>query len=723
MKIKLFKDKLEYVLKKPESNNMLHCHTENSLADGAQTVEQMIDKAIENKATAVAITDHGVAAGWLDAMDYGKEKGIKVIPGVEAYIRGMHLLLLAKNYAGFQALSNFITETNEHMEKGRPQGTKEMLEKYFGPGTEGHGNVVSTSACISGVIAYCLSDGYRIDYEISKIQKKIDSIIIPDEYEKIKAVLEKMSAKEKKVADEIKSCTTLAKKTYKKAEVNIRKLKDDDMRASALAALEKEKEESVLAAARIPDLKEKQEKLKEKMKPLKEAMRKCNTKLGNIEKYNEEIKSLDNSRKTEPEMLQDARAEIYDYRHIFGKDDFYIEVQYHGYEHEGEIYPKLVKLANETKTKLVATNDAHFARPEDMFTRTLLLNAGYALNSQRWMDAQPGDDQIYMKSGREMAASLAEILPEEDICAAFNGIMEITDKCNVVIPDTKHYPKIKNAKEELRERCESGILKRYPDGIPAEKRKKLEYELEIIDRMGYNDYFCEIADIIKFAKDSADNSIEIGPGRGSGVGSIVCYVTEITEVDPGDYDLMFERFLNPDRVSMPDIDTDFSEHARAISLSYVKEKYGTESVANIMTKNRMAAKAALDYAGKLYGIQQYEDKSRYTTLVKNMKECLTEKATAIKDGKETIVSLYGNDTAAMSILDYAERMEGYTTSFGTHAAGVIIGDGNPIRNFIPLIRITTKKDGKETVTWAIQANMTQAEADLGFIKMDVRTVR
>lgn len=715
---KEFGKELKKILSDPESNNMLHNHTDNSLGDGAQTVEQMFDKAKENGATAVAITDHRVATGWIDALTYAKKIGLKAILGIEAEEEGRHILLLAKNYTGFQALSQFITETNNHMTKDKPQCTREMLQTYFGNGSLGHGNVIASSACIGGILAYYLSDGYRIDKATATIQGKIDAIEIPPEYEKISEALKKLETEERKLAAKIKEDGALAKKSFVKAERNLKKLTDEGIRTAALAALESEKEESVKAAVRLPKLKAKKESLKAKKKPLKEAMKAFTAKINNLTKYQEEINNLESQRLSQADMLQNAREAIFDYREIFGDKDFYVEVQYHGYEHEAEIFSALAKLANETSTKLLATNDAHYANAGDSITRTLLRNARYALKSEKWMDEDLGDDQLYMKTGRELAEALSEILSEEDICKAFMGIKEITNACNVVIPETKHYPKIEDSKKKLREMCEDGIKDRYPEGMSSDRYERMEYELSVIDKMGFNDYFCEVADFIKFAKDQADNSLEIGPGRGSGAGSIVCYLCKITELDPMKYDLIFERFLNPARQTMPDIDTDFSEHARNISIEYVKNLYGEESIASIMTKNKMAARAAFDYAGKLYGIQHFGEKGKFASLVKELKLCIPDKANKISEAKDAIVSNFGNNKEAMQILEYAERIEGFTTSFGTHAAGVIIGDGTPIKNYIPLIRIINKKNGVTTETWAIQANMVQAEADLKFIKMD-----
>ena len=190
----------------------------------------------------------------------------------------------------------------------------------------------------------------------------------------------------------------------------------------------------------------------------------------------------------------------------------------------------------------------------DLEKRTLLRNFGkISQKDPKWSAPIQGDSELYYKTGDEKAAMLSEILPEDMVNEAMGNIEIIADQCNLELSDAKHYPHFDNAKELLRKMCEDGIKEFYPDGLwTKELADRMEYELETINKMGFNDYFCEVADFIQYAKAHGENSVEIGPGRGSGAGSLVCRLCKITEgLDPIEYNLLFERFLNPERVSMP----------------------------------------------------------------------------------------------------------------------------------------------------------------------------
>jgi DNA polymerase-3 subunit alpha len=728
---------------KKYSSNGLHCHTDNSLGDGVATVQKLLDRAKALGADAVAITDHGVCAGWLDFYNYAKQIGIKPVLGVEAYVsqaeellrlmgltmpeEGIsqsmesrarrHFILLAEDYQGMQAISRYVTESNRHMDsRKKPCGTMETLNRFFGPGYEGHGHVIGMSACIQGIPSLPLHYNFQIDREIAKVQKKIDAVEFPEGYDEAVKMVEALSQKEETVKAELTQTRALATKRYKKAEMKILKMEDSEEKGLLLANLEREKQESVDAEARMPKLQERMKSLAAQKKPYKDIVSKAKTKLGRIEELKKEIQGLEQLKRDEESIMDAARRTTTQCQQIFGEGHFYMEVQNHGLPEEAYIYPRLAQIAREEKIPLVATNDVHMAEKTDTHLRTMIENMAYLTTAKEWKPARPGDEELYYKSGDELAAKLAEILPEDMVEEAMANIDAVCGKCNLELSKEKHYPKFENAKDRLRKLCDEGIPKRYPDGFPDSYRKQMEYELGIIDQMGFNDYFVEVAEFINFAKESADNSIEIGPGRGSGAGSIVCYLSGITELDPMKYGLMFERFLNPERVSMPDIDTDFSGHAREISIVHVKELYGERNVASIMTKNRMAPKSALDYAGKMYGLERYQDKGRFTPLVKSMKALVGNKpGVTLSDCGDAIRTEFAANEEALTILAQAYELEGITTSFGTHAAGVIIGDGRDLENFIPLI-LTKDDDGNDA--WAIQADMVQAEAQLGFIKMD-----
>lgn len=729
-------ENMDLLNKRQWTNNHIHCHTcDGSLGDAVERASTLPKAAKELGATACAITDHGTGAGWLDFYNAALDCGINPVIGLEAYVnkvfpsvlksegkvRRTHFLILQKNYKGWKATSRLISETNRHIDaKGKPCATKEMLKQFFGPGTEGHGNVIATSACVGGVIASEFSFNHDIDYQIAKIRKLIDKVEMPEGYENALEKVMEVKKKQEELDEEVERLKPLAAKRYKKRQNSIDKLEESDAKISLQMILAGEMEESRLAKERLAEIKTLKSRLTESIKPEKDIISKAKSKLDKIAEHEENIRKLDASRRSNEEMMANAIQEIRDYVEIFGEGNFYVELQYHGIDLEADVYPKLAQAAKAVGVPVVASNDVHFLKQEDAFIRTMVLNMRNITDAKEWKKPGQGDSEYYLKTGKEMAETLLQILPYETVEEAMDNIDVICNQCHVVIPDDKHYPVFKDAAKLLRNMCEEGIKRRYPLGgtkvFTAEYRTQMEYELSVIDKMGYNDYFCEVADFIMYAKEHGDNSIEIGPGRGSGAGSIVCYLTGITELDPMKYGLMFERFLNPDRVSMPDIDTDFSAHAREICIAYVKQKYGERSVAGIITKGTMAAKKAFDYAGKLYGLEKFSEKKQFSGLVKEMKSLIGNEPNAkLSSYEETLRKQYGQNKNAMEILDRALKLEGLVVSYGQHAAGIIIGDGTDIENYIPLLK-TKDDDGKDT--FVVQADMVQCEAQLGFIKMD-----
>lgn len=716
-------------------NSSFHNHTEVSLGDGVTTAEQLVKRAVEIGAEVIGVSDHGNCANWLPVYNAAKAAGIRSALGVEVYLeneqnpgRYNHFLCTAKNYEGIQDISRLVSAANRNLQKRRngdmiPVVTDQMLSKIA------TGNVIVTSACIAGPVADPLMDWTRVDREIIKEVKKMEKLEIPAESVKAEKVVAKFDDELGKIRDKIKWLRPQTKvPSFKKTENKIAKMEEGADKAFLLKSLENEKTEAVekaeRAAKELEKLKTEIDEIKQSddYKDAKKQVKKAVDIQKKIDWYKEKIEELEASKKTEDDMMHEAIKIARHYQKLFG-DDFYMEVQYHGIPVESFVYPREVKVARELGIKLIAANDSHIPTKEYMEVRTMLENIRYIKNAKEYKKEQVGDSELYIKSGREVAEALLQILEPDEVLEALENTKAVADQINIVWSDKKHYPSFENAKGLLRSYCEKGVKKRYPGCFTAEMRKQMEYELGVIDQMGYNDYFCEVIDFIKYAKDHALRtedgkfiSVEIGPGRGSGAGSIVCYLTGITEIDPMKYGLKFERFLNPDRVSMPDIDTDFSKHAREITIKYVTEKYGSASVAGIMTRNSMGARNAIDYAAKVLGLKNCGEKRTYVPLATSMKKVLPDKpdVTLVKY-RSVIEESFGGNEIAVEILRRAELLEGLTTSFGKHAAGIIIGDGSALENYIPIM-CTVDKDGEKS--FVIQADMVQAEAQLGFIKMD-----
>jgi DNA polymerase III subunit alpha len=403
----------------------------------------------------------------------------------------------------------------------------------------------------------------------------------------------------------------------------------------------------------------------------------------------------------------DAEGELDRLTSIFSKDNVYVEMQNAHLDVQQRINPLLVRLAERRGLPVVATGDVHYLRHEDARAHEALLciQSGDSLkNPNHW---KFDTDHFYFKTQQEM---LADFPGHEE---ALRRTLEIAERCNVEIELGRillpHFPTPdgRDAFDYLVEQCEKGLERRY-DKVTTELRERLQFELKTIREMGFADYFLIVADFIGFAK---RNGISVGPGRGSAAGSLVAFVLEITDVDPIAYGLLFERMLNPGRKSMPDIDIDFAVEGRERVINYVREKYGSDRVAQVITFGTMAARAAVRDAGRVleipYGVVDKIAKLIPEGPGQTLDECL-------KPGAE-LKQAYDSDPVAREIVDLALPLEGLTRQDGIHAAAVVVG-AEPLTNIIPLQQKGTEQ---EVVT---QFDGTTIEA-LGLLKMDFLGLR
>jgi DNA polymerase-3 subunit alpha len=403
----------------------------------------------------------------------------------------------------------------------------------------------------------------------------------------------------------------------------------------------------------------------------------------------------------------DAEAELDRLEQIFGRDRVYVELQNAHLDVQQRINPELVALAEKRGLPTVATGDVHYLRHEDARAHEALLciQSGDSLrNPNRWRFET---DHFYFKTPEEMAADF----PGQD--AALRRTLEVAERCNVEIElgrillpkfDT---PGGQDAFEYLVQLVETGAAKRYGTVTP-ELRERLQFELKTIKEMGFSDYFLIVADFVGFAK---RNGIAVGPGRGSAAGSLVAYSLEITDLDPIRYDLLFERFLNPGRKSMPDMDIDFAVEGRERVINYVRERYGKDRVAQIITFGTMAARAAVRDAGRVlehpYGVVDRIAKLIPEGPGQMLDECL-------KPGAE-LKKAYDSEDVAKEIVDLAKPLEGLTRQDGIHAAAVVIG-AEPLTDVVP---VQQKGVDQEVVT---QFSGTVIES-IGLLKIDFLGLR
>ena len=390
---------------------------------------------------------------------------------------------------------------------------------------------------------------------------------------------------------------------------------------------------------------------------------------------------------------------------IFGKDNFYLEIQSNGIEEQKLVNSQLIKLSKETGIPLVATNDAHYLRKEDARAHEILLciQTGKSINDEDRMKF-PSDD-FYVKSPEEMEEFFVNI-PE-----AISNTVKIAEMCNVELEFGKlHLPKFsvpddKDAYEYLKELCYEGLKRQYGENF-EDKIERLEYELSVIKQMGYVDYFLIVSDFIRYAK---NNNIPVGPGRGSAAGSLVAYCLGITNIDPLKYNLLFERFLNPERVTMPDIDIDFCYERRQEVIDYVVRKYGEDKVSQIITFGTMAARGAIRDVGRALDIP-YNEVDVVAKMVPMQIGMNIDKALEINP---ELRAKYEQDDKVKELIDTARLFEGMPRHASTHAAGVVISK-EPITNYVPLNR------NDESIT--TQFPMGQLE-EIGLLKMDFLGLR
>ena len=411
-----------------------------------------------------------------------------------------------------------------------------------------------------------------------------------------------------------------------------------------------------------------------------------------------------------PKLLLDgreneARQMAQKYIDIFGRDNFFVELQDHGIPEQRQVLPRLIRLAREMDIPMVCTNDCHYLNREDAEAQEVLLciQTGKTLSDEHRM--RMNSDQLYVKSEAEMRAAFPNFVD------AIERTEAIAQRCRVDFDfSTTHLPAFPLPEGEtdrgyLRRLCEEGLMRKYGPGR-QDARDRLEYELSVIESMGYVDYFLIVWDFIHYAK---THGVGVGPGRGSGAGSIVAYALDITQIDPLKYALVFERFLNPERVSMPDIDCDFDYERRGRVIDYVRRRYGADHVAQIITFGTMAARAVIRDVGRVMDLpyQQVDGIAKQVPFELNM---TLEKALRMNP---ELNRLYESDDQVHRLIEMARKLEGMPRNASTHAAGVLI-TARPVVDYCPL------QTNDDVIT--TQFPMGTVEA-LGLLKMDFLGLR
>ncbi|HCA04310.1 MAG TPA: DNA polymerase III subunit alpha, partial [Ruminococcaceae bacterium] len=394
------------------------------------------------------------------------------------------------------------------------------------------------------------------------------------------------------------------------------------------------------------------------------------------------------------------------YRDLFGRENFFIELQNHNIPEEIRIIPSLAQIAREIGVGLAATNDSHYTEKEDSKTHSILLciQTGSTVEDENKMEFQT--DEFYLKTEDEMRALFGEYE------GAIENTHKIAERCNVSFTFGERklprfdVPNGENHLDFFRRGCYEGLKKRYGEKPGKALTDRLEYEISVISKMGFVDYYLIVNDFVQYAK---SRKIPVGPGRGSGAGSLCAYCIGITDIDPIKYNLIFERFLNPERVSMPDFDIDFCKERRGEVIDYVVRKYGSDRVAQIISFGTMAARGAIRDVGRALAIP-YATVDVVAKLIPAELNITIDKALKLK---KELRDKYENDSQIRSLIDVAKQLEGMPRHATMHAAGVVITD-RPVSDYVPLA-----KNDDSVVT---QFTMTALE-ELGLLKMDFLGLR
>ncbi|EOS68830.1 DNA polymerase III, alpha subunit [Lachnospiraceae bacterium MD308] len=718
---------------------ILHVHSMYSLHDSAQTPKEIVAKAKELGVKSIALTDHGTLLGIPSFMKAGAEYGINAVPGCEFYLEGMeHLVIVAKDYEGYVAISRALRDAwrsriQSASKRWYPVLTEEVMRRHF----EGNRHVFATTACIGGPIARILLTNFRLRKKMERSRLKAEEYRASfEEWQQWNAEYLACVEKIKELKAESAEYAPYLTRNYQK------KLKDpgqitfgEDMELKqddGMQLVEHAKKAVAEIKAEIDELSGRRKNAKAMADKRKARKERYESLVGGELEY-----------VGETDLTRSAKAKLAVLSGIF--PDFYVELQNHGMEEELAVMPRLAALAAELGIPVIAANDAHIPDPsEDAVRSRKILRFRYFQKAEPVTDA---DREMYIKSPEELFRALSNAVGEETAAKALENT-SILEDCQVVFPKAGHYPAVKDGEAEFDRLIAEAKAQMQEKGAwdPA-REQRLEHEVRIIKRMGYVDYhlivrdFCNMARILggvpksEIANIPNDFSkaedwcrkkgfsagVGVGPGRGSAVGSEVCYLLGITNVDPVRYDLLFERFLNPERVSMPDIDTDIKTSLRPVIIQYVKWKFGENAVVSIATADTYAAKSALQTAARNIASELYDSDKELTKAERDERKRKFAKHGYRLSDLVTGDNLEGSETAILSacstpeeerIYHDARLIEGRLAGTGMHAGGVVISDNKDICDYMPLHWVEEKQ------SWATQCDMLEVE-EHGLLKMDV----
>ena len=684
-------------------------------------------------------------------------KTVQFVPGIEMYATdgpedhtaGHHIIFYATDWLGMKQLFKICNTAQLLQYRRQPQVTFETLEQFVGPGTVGHGHVIATSACVGGHLCKILLRPQKIQDRIDALTQQYDEMhkVDPQQMQRLKDDIAKQEAlREQARADRNESKKAAARKIQSRLDRQQKKLTELLQKQSAnpmLLSPAKEKlEEQIREAERkcqetraeyeenkhLADLLPEREKalssIEASIKTYKDSLRELEKQAAPQVRIQEKISAAKKEKESLGDVYALAKETALHYASIFGPGCYYIELQKHGIDKELYCEPFLRKIAAETGIPLTVANDVHYATPKDEIKRNIVTATGWGKTLNE-IASMSGNDQLYFKSNEEMAA----LFPNDQ--EALENTAKIAAKCNVYYKKEMHLPEFDTKseltpKEYLEQNAVKNIPMKYPDFEDKDDAwknafyERLHYELDVIEKMGYSSYIAIVQDFVQYGRSISGPEL-VGPGRGSAAGSLVCYLLDITDIDPLRYGLIFERFLNPDRVSMPDIDTDFAMSIRDQVVDYVTKRYAyhgeypkdiADTVCAITAEGTLGGRAAVRSVGRVLELP-YDVIDRTAKMIPSTVGITLTKALEENPDLQTA---YQTEPLVKQLLDDALLIEGLPDHATVHAAGVIIAD-KPVSEYAALFWNEKKN------VWAIQYDMVSCEADIGLLKMDFLSLR
>lgn len=756
------------------------------------TLDELLKKAEETKAEAVAVTDYTMYAvqDLYDRISSMKKNGYapKMITGATVNVVSdindpesvpLKAVLYAKDNIGYHALCHIMTESQKHfIERDRrsiPVIDKNILASYIGEKTGGHEHVILLSGGADGIISGISLENNNKRDELEKLNFEIKSI------SEINSSMNFINDDIRSMEEKLPEIVALSKKNFDTEQHELESEKDPGIeRVQDFFRRKKESEDAKIESGRLKArIKAKKAEYNNLGKRLMKIMNVSVIEDGIIEgKIAQLNKRKDDIKKTvfdndAFDSIMKREALFYD--SLAGHGCFYLELQFHGRPFEKMVMYKLCLLSEKLSIPLIATNDSFMAEKDDLLKKKFV----NSMNGNIWEDPSKWEENMYLLPEDTLKSSIASCVSEKYADSAMNNRKTVIDQCNVDFKKDPHYPKYPcteyTEKEEkefskivsenniifdkkdfsksdklLTVKAWNGLFMHY-DNVKQLHKDRLFHELNVIIKMEFSDYFLIVQDFLDVGRrcghmpkkrleylslhynemtmdeitsyineDQSMPGLTIGPGRGSAAGSIVTYSIGITSIDPIKNGLLFERFLNPERVSMPDIDSDLSKSdfeygVRDIVIGYVAKKYGIDGVCGIATPSTLAARAAVKASARIYGAKDHNNTTSYDRIVSRLFSVIPDDPkTKLRDYEEPARAAIEDDSEKAEgnkILDMAVSLEGVNVNFGRHACGNIIVDNRDVSEYAPLMM------DQKSSQWKIEMNAEIAE-ERGYLKMD-----